>query len=252
MNMKTITAYITSIAICVSVYAEDLHITAFHSNGVLTWSNRVSNAQYRVEWATTPTNPWQTNAPVFDIISTSSVTSIDVPMYYRVVWIDPPPVRYKTLSDPLHTGGSIGIDLNDDGNNDTSLIDIPYQGEVGLWEEFAYVNGDEVMPTPFTYGMMIDSNLAWQTPPLYSLGIYFASRYDFNGSFENGPWGGITNAYMPVSFLIATNRHYGWIRIEEYEFSLGGEPEEFAKNLRLVECAYQSIPDQGILAGQTE
>ncbi|MDD2241010.1 MAG: hypothetical protein PHI93_10200 [Kiritimatiellae bacterium] len=251
--MKTITAYIAFIAICASVYAEELNITALHSNGALTWSNRVSNAQYRVEWATTPTNPWQTNAPVFDILSTSNVTSIDVPMYYRVVWVDAPPVRYKTLSDIIPIMNGLSIDLNGDGIGDSGFYSVVYTiPEGGINDQIVTVSGDEIINTPFSYGMMIDSNLTWEPSPQYSAGLPFASRTDLFGSFQSGPWGGITNAYLPVSFLITTNRHYGWIRIEEYEYSMGGEPEYFATNLRLTECAYQSIPDQGILAGQTE
>ncbi len=251
--MKIIIAYIASIAICASVYAEDLNITAFHSNGVLTWSNRVSNAQYRVEWATTPTNPWQTNAPVFDISATSYVTSIDVPMYYRVVWVDSPPVRYKTLSAVVPLMESTDIDLNDDGIGDINLNSSVYTiPEGGITDQLVYLNGEELMPTPYTYGTMIDSNITWQSPPQYGTGLSFASRTNIFGPFSYGPWSGVTNAYLPVSFLITTNRHYGWIRIEEYEYSMGGDPEYFATNLRLTECAYQSIPDQGILAGQTE
>ena len=251
--MKKTTAYILSFAICASVYAEELRVTAFHSNGVLTWSNRVSNAQYRVEWATTPSSPWQSNAPIFNITATSNVTSIDVPMYYRVVWVDAPSVRYKPLSATMPYDNSIGIDLDDDGNGDVSFFSAFYSiPEGGFTEQLVYVNGNEIMPTPFAFGTMIDSNLSWQTPPQYSMGLSFASRYEIFGPFQNGPWAGVTNAYLPVSFMITTNRHYGWIRIEEFEYSVGGEPEWFAKNLRLMECAFESIPNQGILAGQTE
>ena len=251
--MKIITAYIVFFAICASLYAEELQITSFHSNGVLTWSNRVSNAQYRVEWATTPSSPWQTNAPIFDISATAKVTSIEVPMFYRVVWVDAPPVRYKTLSAIIPMMDGMGIDLNDDGIGDAGFYSVIYSiPEGGLNDQIVTVSGNEIINTPFTYGMMIDSNLTWQPPPQYSAGLPFASRTDLFGSFENGPWAGITNAYLPVSFLITTNRHYGWIRIEEFEYSMGGEPEYFAKNLRLTECAYQSIPNQSILAGQTE
>ena len=251
--MKKTTAYILSFAICASVYAEELQITAFHSNGVLTWSNRVSSAQYRVEWATTPSSLWHTNAPVFEISATSNVTSIDVPMYYRVVWVDAPPVRYKPLSSIIPIMDGMGIDLNDDGIGDAGFYSVIYTiPEGGINDQIVTVSGDEIFNTPLSYGMMIDSNLTWQPPSQYSPGLPFASRTDLFGSFENGPWAGITNAYLPVSFLISTNRHYGWIRIEEYEYSMGGDPEYFAKNLRCTECAYQSIPNQGILAGQTE
>ena len=69
-------------------------ITSFNTNGVLTWTNTVSNATYRVEWAGSPTGPWQT----FDALTnlsllsaTSNSVTVKVPTFYRVVWLDPPP-----------------------------------------------------------------------------------------------------------------------------------------------------------------
>ena len=74
-------------------WAADLAITSFTSDGSLTWTNSVSTATYRVEWASTAQGPWQrfdalTN--LSSVTATSRLVSVQVPMLYRVVWLDAP------------------------------------------------------------------------------------------------------------------------------------------------------------------
>ena len=54
----------------------------------------VSNGTYRVEWAGSPTGAWHS----FDLLtnlnsinSTSNSVTVQVPTFYRVLWLDPPP-----------------------------------------------------------------------------------------------------------------------------------------------------------------
>ena len=93
-------------------WAADLAITSFTADGSLTWTNSVSNATYRVEWAGTAQGPWQrfdalTN--LSSITATSHVVTVQVPMYYRVAWLDAPPhagtYRYSAAED----GGGLVI-----------------------------------------------------------------------------------------------------------------------------------------------
>jgi hypothetical protein len=74
-------------------WAAELAITSLTSDGSLTWTNSVSNATYRVEWAGTATGPWQrfdalTN--LSSIAATNVVVTVQVPMYYRFAWLDAP------------------------------------------------------------------------------------------------------------------------------------------------------------------
>lgn len=54
-----------------------------------------------------------------------------------------------------------------------------------------------------------------------------------------GPWIGLT-AYAGVQLPIGENTHYGWIRIEHFEYSNAG---------RILDWAYETRPGVPILAG---
>jgi hypothetical protein len=73
--------------------AAQVTITSFNQGGQLTWTNFFTNATYRVEWAGSPTRPWQP----FDVLTnltllsaTSNSVTVSVPTFYRVVWLNPP------------------------------------------------------------------------------------------------------------------------------------------------------------------
>ena len=71
-----------------------LVITSFSQNGALTWTNVLSNATYRVEWAGSPAGPWLSFDALTNLNSlsaTSNAVTVTVPTCYRVVWLDPPP-----------------------------------------------------------------------------------------------------------------------------------------------------------------
>jgi len=247
--MKTLIRIVLGLVVAGTCYAEDLQIVSLHSNGELTWSNRVTNAQYRVEWAGSLTGPWFTNDPQFSISSTSLVTTIQVPMHYRVVWLDAPSIRVTTLSNPFPYSGTISVDLTCDGNTDLSvrstLNSIP---EGGLTAQSVYFEAVEIATNPVPFGTMIDSNLTWKSQPVFVVG-----RTTLGGPFTSGPWAGTTNAYMPFRLTQSTNQHYGWIHIQEYEYLLEGGPTNiWLKNLRLEASGYQSTPGAALEAGQTE
>ena len=70
-----------------------LHIESLDRNGELTWTNWATNATYRVEWAGSLTGPW-TNfdalSNLSSIAASDTTVTVTVPMFYRVVWTDPP------------------------------------------------------------------------------------------------------------------------------------------------------------------
>lgn len=83
--MAAATALGAAVAACAQ-----LAITSFEKSGDLTWTNSVSNATYRVEWASSVTGPWQrfdglTNLSLLS--ATSLAVTVKVPMFYRVVWL---------------------------------------------------------------------------------------------------------------------------------------------------------------------
>jgi hypothetical protein len=92
--MRTILALLAIGSLESAGFGAELVITSLTANGQLTWTNAATNASYRVEWAPTLTGPWQqfntlTNLDSFK--ATGSVVTVTVPLFYRVVWTDPPP-----------------------------------------------------------------------------------------------------------------------------------------------------------------
>ena len=80
--------------LAIAVSAADVTITSLDCHGQLTWTNTVSNATYRVEWASSATGPWQQFEALTNLsrVQASNTTvTVTVPMFYRVVWTDAPP-----------------------------------------------------------------------------------------------------------------------------------------------------------------
>ena len=230
------------------LHAEVLRIASFDTSGLLTWSNRVSNATYRVEWTSSLSEPWQTNPPSVTVSTTSTIVSLGATRCFRILWLDPPSIRYSPLGWGLPYWGTTSVDLNEDGTADISFQSsnnsIP---EGGFSAQSIHVHGAKVVTTPCAPGALIDSNLTWETTP-----VTFASRTTLDGPFT-GPWVVATNAYLPIQFQIATSTHYGWLNIEEYQYLVeGGMSNLWVHNYRLVDTACETVPGRSIRAGQTE
>ena len=251
--MKNYIIAILGLVLTLNAQAEDLKITSFDS-GKLTWSNRVSNAEYRVEWKPTLTDQWQTNDPVFSVTSTSNVTSIDIPMFFRVVWVNAPSIRFETLNTGMPLYGLTSFDINNDDIEDLIFRGQNLSTPDGSYSTHSiYFSGTEFVPNPALVGSLIDSNLTWQSSE-----VMLASRTDFLGAFTSGPWAGVTNAYLPFRLSNNSDYQYGWVHITEHKTVTTLDPIEFPamiitqQHLRVESAAYETIPNQPILAGQTE
>jgi len=78
----------------VAVTAAELTLTSLDQHGQLTWTNAVSNATYRVEWASAANGPWQSFDALTNLArlrASNTTVTVAVPMFYRVVWTDAPP-----------------------------------------------------------------------------------------------------------------------------------------------------------------
>jgi hypothetical protein len=89
--MKTSFSVGLAVVLAVAAVAAELVIVSLDRHGELTWTNSVSNATYRVEWASSVAGPWQkfdalTNLTLLS--ATSQAVTVKVPMLYRVVWLD--------------------------------------------------------------------------------------------------------------------------------------------------------------------
>lgn len=108
---------------------------------------------------------------------------------------------------------------NDDGN---SILGMNFGGSYNY---------------PFTLdlGAPISSGAAeWLTHSVYQ-------TLNWNScSYTNSQWCGVTDKYLGLRFNIGGNTHYGWARLD-----VGTDPS----NWLIKDYAYNSVPDEGILAG---
>ncbi|HVV71839.1 MAG TPA: hypothetical protein VHI52_10130, partial [Verrucomicrobiae bacterium] len=91
--MKATLLLLISGSLAWSAAAADLFIESLNRDGRLTWTNSVSNATYRVEWSGSLSGPWNdfnTLTNLNSLAATNTRVSVRVPMFYRVVWTDPP------------------------------------------------------------------------------------------------------------------------------------------------------------------
>jgi hypothetical protein len=67
-------------------------------NGMLTWTNSVTNVQYRIEWASTLEGPWYYSWESLSHIrsGTNYLLTASIPMFYRVVML--PESEHLTIS----------------------------------------------------------------------------------------------------------------------------------------------------------
>jgi len=94
-DMRQLAHKTLNIAACVLVswgtlLAQDAPIiTSFTSDGRLTWKDAPTNGIYRVEWTSSLSSHWRKTWDSLDHISaTGTMTSVEVPMFFRVVRLD--------------------------------------------------------------------------------------------------------------------------------------------------------------------
>jgi hypothetical protein len=154
------------------------------------------------------------------------------------------------------------LDLNNDGNNDYTLTasasstntNPSYNGRRiiasplnGNAVKDTLVNSDTVS-IPLQFNALIDINLSlnqsWQTSGWNILKDTTWYSWPGSGVSGSGLWNNLSDYYLGLRLLQSGQTYYGWVRLR---VDVSGGPD----SLIIQDYAYNSIPNQPILAGQT-
>ena len=175
-------------------------------------------------------------------------------------------IVYEDLNDFILTtpGNFFEVDLNSDLNNDFKLTIFnsvlsgtqsygPYAGIPFInTVDGALVNGSNTgsfvtvssNPAALNYSNIINSSDTFD-PNIDDLATHATISYQGYGMVSNvysGNWSDQQNKYLGLKFTDGANSHYGWLRLSV---------SKTADTIIVHDYAYNSIPNQGIQAGQT-
>lgn len=145
--MKNLILLFVCASLAGAASSTELRIDSLNRNGLLTWTNSVSNATYRVEWAGSiegPWNPFSALTNLDSIVASNTTVTATVPMFYRVVWTDPPVPQ--PVGDWIFNGydafGTLVV---------TGLVSIPtgYETNHATWSFGPVPNGTNTWSLPF-------------------------------------------------------------------------------------------------------
>ena len=167
------------------------------------------------------------------------------------------------------TGNYYYLDLNGDLNDDLSLltgvwssngtfVSGPYVGlNYNRYNQAAFANpnanneiiidgmgsfsalnlNDPINASANFYNLPSSTFLA-----LGAQNLLVAQSISYSDTNYQGNWPGVNDKFLGLKFIIGTNIHYGWLRMDL-------SPD--CDTLIIKDFAYNSTPNQGLLAGQT-
>jgi hypothetical protein len=154
-------------------------------------------------------------------------------------------------------GGAITqFDINNDGSPDFAFSNFSYFSH-GLGAAYLKISPDltgnaivgvnsqrRVLASALAVGVQVGPNGNFQSSPQggYLAGVFLGST----NTLPSGKWMGVETAYLGLRFVINGETHYGWARIKfvapvGFNFLSGS----------IAGYAYETVPDQPILTGQT-
>ena len=127
-QMKIIATFLFACFIAQSSSGQTPIIVQNQDNGTLTWTNDVTNVQYRVEWASSLDGPWYYSWESLSHVNsgTNYSLTVPIPMFYRVV----------TLPESEHLTIQADPDTVLTGDGDKTVLTVsggtpPYTWSVG-------------------------------------------------------------------------------------------------------------------------
>ena len=157
------------------------------------------------------------------------------------------------------------LDLNNDGINDF-ILEASKTGTMctctnihGADNDYATVYSTSLswiadQAGGYALNSLIDSSLGWTNAShelAHSLHICVACTQggnDISYLGTSGNWANVYGKYLPLKIQVATDFYYGWIKLG---VAIGGGIANSTVSITIMEYAYNSIPNQPILAGQT-
>lgn len=172
------------------------------------------------------------------------------------------PMRAEVVFTPTHVrlaNGQVPIDLNNDGTADFFLINRSKGGSCCFYSRTLSVAGGYVGSSQNgVIGVALWANAlkAGQAiGPRQQFGYaHFKMANAFNDSnsffFINGPFANTTNRYLGLLFRVNGETHYGWARFSVVKAGFNGSIPVVVATL--TGYAYETVPNQAIIAGQTK
>lgn len=149
---------------------------------------------------------------------------------------------------------SYNLDLNNDGTADFTLYTSRYSDACYNTKQEVYISsqtGNRTVTLMMNANDTIGSNLAFSANNGMLRSVSSPSSLVWNSCISsNGNWNIGTDHYLGLQFAVGSNTHYGWALLN-VSLSQPGRGFPGFVYFRVKEYAYNSIPNQAILAGQT-
>lgn len=148
---------------------------------------------------------------------------------------------------PADTCGTGGLDLTGDGT-----VDFKFWYGARTYSNFirlgAAYTGNGVVGTYYASPLPAGAQIGPSANFISYARIARGFRYGTQGrkSFQwacYGPWKDVRKGYLGLKFMIDGGIHYGWARLNE-------TCHKGLNSIKLTGCAYETIPNKGIVAGQ--
>ena len=149
---------------------------------------------------------------------------------------------------------SYNLDLNNDGTVDFTLYTSRYSDPCNNTKQEVYISsqsGNGTVTLMMNANDTISSNLAFSASNGILRSVSSPISLVFNSCISSsGNWTSGTDHYLGLQIAVGSNTYYGWVLLN-VALSQPGRGYPGFVYFRVKDYAYNSIPDQPILAGQT-
>lgn len=158
-------------------------------------------------------------------------------------------IIYTSADNTFKTGSSLYLDLNHDGTHDFLFVN---EADLGLGSTTFLV----------ARGLHAGNNVLESGRYKSALALPFGAKIGPSGGFGRsgtmadayhasigGPWGDAQNRYLGMEFLLSGQEHFGWAEFTVTQEHVGRIL--FGIQATLEGYAYDTVPNQAIIAGET-